>query len=238
MILAYPLATIITPCARASSMIDLHTHTVFSDGELIPAELLRRAEVIGYTAIAITDHVDFTNVEHIVGSMLKVKEMEDAYSLKVIPGVEITHVPPGKIERLVLLSRALGAEIVVVHGETPVEPVAPGTNRAAIEAGVDLLAHPGFLTLEEAELARENDVVLEITSRLGHNITNGHVVRVAKKAGAKMAVNTDTHDPEDLITSKRAVEIAIGAGLTRDEAVELLRDHPLASQLGLERSGI
>lgn len=219
-------------------MIDLHTHTVFSDGELIPAELLRRAEAIGYTAIAITDHVDFTNVEHIVGSMLKVKEMEDAYSLKVIPGVEITHVPPSKIERLVLLSRALGAEIVVVHGETPVEPVAAGTNRAAIEAGVDLLAHPGFLTLEEAELARENDVVLEITSRLGHNITNGHVVRIAKKAGAKMAVNTDTHDPEDLITSKRALEIAIGAGLTQEEAVKLLRYHPLASQLGLERSGI
>ncbi|ABK14601.1 MAG: histidinol phosphate phosphatase domain-containing protein [Methanothrix sp.] len=219
-------------------MIDLHTHTVFSDGELIPAELLRRAEASGYTAIAITDHVDFTNVEHVVGSMLKVKEMEDAYSLKVIIGVEITHVPPEKIERLVLLSRALGAEIVVVHGETPVEPVAPGTNRAAIEAGVDILAHPGFIALEEAELARENDVVLEITSRLGHNITNGHVVRVAKKAGAKMAVNTDTHAPEDLITSKRAVEIAIGAGLTREEAVEMVRAHPLASQLGLERSGI
>jgi histidinol phosphatase-like PHP family hydrolase len=219
-------------------MIDLHTHTVFSDGELIPAELLRRAEASGYTAIAITDHVDFTNVEHVVGSMLKVKEMEDAYSLKVIIGVEITHVPPEKIERLVLLSRALGAEIVVVHGETPVEPVAPGTNRAAIEAGVDILAHPGFIALEEAELARENDVVLEITSRLGHNITNGHVVRVAKKAGAKMAVNTDTHAPEDLITPKRAVEIAIGAGLTREEAVEMVRAHPLASQLGLERSGI
>lgn len=219
-------------------MIDLHTHTVFSDGELIPAELLRRAEAIGYTTIAITDHVDFTNVEHVVRSMLKVKEMEDAYSLKVIPGVEITHVPPEKIERLVLLSRALGAEIVVVHGETPVEPVAPGTNRAAIEAGVDILAHPGFIALEEAELARENDVVLEITSRLGHNITNGHVVRVAKKAGAKMAVNTDTHAPDDLITSKRAMEIAIGAGLTREEAVEVVRTHPLASQLGLERSGI
>lgn len=227
------LATIITPRATAPCMIDLHTHTVFSDGELIPAELLRRAEAIGYRAIAITDHVDFTNVEHVIGSVLKVKEMEDAFSLKVIPGVEITHVPPGKIERLVLLSRALGAEIVVAHGETPVEPVAPGTNRAAIEAGVDLLAHPGFLTLEEAELARENDVVLEITSRLGHNITNGHVVRVAKETGARMAVNTDTHGPEDLITSSRAVEIAIGAGLSREEAVKMMRDHPLATRLGL-----
>ena len=39
---------------------DLHTHTVFSDGELIPAELVRRAMVLGHDVIAITDHVDMT----------------------------------------------------------------------------------------------------------------------------------------------------------------------------------
>jgi len=47
-------------------MIDLHTHTTFSDGELIPSELVRRAETLGYRAIAITDHVDFTNIEHVL----------------------------------------------------------------------------------------------------------------------------------------------------------------------------
>ncbi len=39
-------------------MIDLHTHTTLSDGELLPAELVRRAEMSGYQAIALTDHVD------------------------------------------------------------------------------------------------------------------------------------------------------------------------------------
>ncbi len=215
-------------------MIDLHTHTVFSDGELIPAELLRRAEAMGYRAIAITDHVDFTNLEHIIKSLLKVKEMDDAFSLKVIPGVEITHVPPRKIGRLSSIARELGAEIVVVHGETPVEPVSAGTNRAAIEAGVDILAHPGFITIEDAEMARENDVKIEITSRLGHNITNGHVARIAKSAGATMIVNTDTHAPEDLITSSRAIEIAIGAGIPPEEAAQMVRDHPMARSLCID----
>jgi Histidinol phosphatase and related hydrolases of the PHP family len=41
-------------------MIDLHTHSIFSDGELIPAELTRRAAVAGYRAMAITDHGDFS----------------------------------------------------------------------------------------------------------------------------------------------------------------------------------
>lgn len=28
--------------------IDLHTHSIFSDGELLPSELARRADVLGH----------------------------------------------------------------------------------------------------------------------------------------------------------------------------------------------
>lgn len=208
-------------------MIDLHTHTTFSDGELIPSELVRRAEVLGYTAIGITDHADYTNIEHILNCVLKAKYLEGILDIRILPGVEITHVPPQKIAPLAELARKLGAEIVVVHGESPVEPVRPGTNRAALEAQVDILAHPGFITLEEAEMARENDVCLEITSRSGHNITNGHVVQMAIKAGAKMVVDTDAHAPRDLIDSKRAVQIAMGAGLTEREATDIVLHHAI-----------
>lgn len=208
-------------------MIDLHTHTTFSDGELIPSELVRRAEVLGYTAIGITDHADYTNIEHILSCVSKVKYLEDLLDIRILVGAELTHVPPQKIGPLADLARKLGAEILVVHGESPVEPVRPGTNRAALEAGVDILAHPGFITLEEAELARENDVCLEITSRLGHNITNGHVVRMAKLAGAKMVVDTDSHSPRDLINSERAIEIAMGAGLSLEEATAIVMQHAI-----------
>lgn len=208
-------------------MIDLHTHTTFSDGELIPSELVRRAEVKGYTAIGLTDHVDYTNIEHVLFCVSKAKYMEDVLDIRVMPGVELTHVPPPKIAPLVSLARRLGAEIVVMHGETPVEPVRPGTNRAALEAGVDILAHPGFITPEEAELAKENGVCLEITARAGHNITNGHVVRMALQAGAMMVVDTDSHSPEDLIDSERAVQIAVGAGLDQEEAQRIVHNHAI-----------
>jgi len=208
-------------------MIDLHTHTTFSDGELIPSELVRRAEVLGYTTIGITDHADYTNIEHILSCVSKIKYLEDVLDIRVLVGAELTHVPPAKIGPLAALARRLGAEIVVVHGETPVEPVRPGTNRAAIEARVDILAHPGFITLEEAQMARENNVCLEITSRFGHNITNGHVVRMAKLAGANMVVDTDSHAPRDLINSERAIEIAMGAGLTLQEATAIVKHHAI-----------
>lgn len=197
---------------------DLHTHTVYSDGELIPAELVRRAMVLGHDVIAITDHVDMTNVEFVVTNVVKTVELCEDY-IRTIPGVEITHVPPNKIDRVAKLARKYGAEWIVVHGETVTEPVAPGTNRASVEnPEIDILAHPGFITEEEAQMAKDNDVILEVTGRAGHNITNGHVVNMARRAGAKMVIDSDTHAPENLMDEAAALTVALGAGMTREEA--------------------
>jgi histidinol phosphatase-like PHP family hydrolase len=111
--------------------------------------------------------------------------------------------------------------LIVVHGESLAEPVAPGTNRAAIEADVDILAHPGLITLEEAARARERGVFLELSARKGHSLANGHVARMALEVGASLIVNTDAHSPSDLITRHQAERIARGAGL-RDSAVQTL----------------
>jgi histidinol phosphatase-like PHP family hydrolase len=207
-------------------MIDLHTHSTFSDGELIPSELVRRAVFHGYTALAITDHVDFTNIEHILSCMKKIKSLEDDYDIRIFAGVELTHVPPGKMPLLVEKARSLGAEIIVVHGETTVEPVPPGTNHTAVSLDIDILAHPGLITVEDAELAKENGICLEITSRNGHNRTNGHVVRMANETGASLIVNTDSHAPHDLITDEVAFKIAMGAGLDEKGARNATRVNP------------
>lgn len=200
-------------------MIDFHTHSLLSDGVLLPSELVRRANNIGYRAIGLADHVDGSNLESVVRGALKVaSDLNRFQETLVLPGVEITHVPPAQISELVKEARRMGAVFVVVHGESPVEPVAQGTNRAAIEAGADILAHPGFITPEEAQLAAAKGVNLEITSRLGHSLTNGHVARIALEAGARLVINTDTHTPDNLITRERALEILVGAGLTQSQA--------------------
>src|SRR5208282_6217393 len=52
------------PCHGGKTMTglyDLHTHTILSDGEMLPSELVRRMAVMGYTTVAITDHVDTSN---------------------------------------------------------------------------------------------------------------------------------------------------------------------------------
>ncbi|WP_432823191.1 histidinol phosphate phosphatase domain-containing protein [Trichloromonas sp.] len=196
-------------------MIDLHTHTLFSDGELIPYELVRRAAVAGYRALAITDHGDFSNMDLIIPRLVRVAEdLGAAWGLSVIPGIELTHIPPAAIAEAACEARSLGARLVVCHGETIVEPVVAGTNRAAIEARVDILSHPGLISAEDAALAAEIGVCLEITTRKGHSLTNGLVASRALAAGAKLVVNNDAHGPGDLVSLEMARRIALGAGLT------------------------
>jgi len=206
-------------------MIDLHTHTLFSDGELLPSELVRRAEEMGYEYIAITDHVDRSNYDLVVPRVIEVAEsLNEVVSVRVIPGAEVTHVPPSQIGPLVEELRGLGAKLVVVHGETLVEPVAKGTNRAAIEAKADILAHPGLISPEEVKMAAENGVYLELSSRKGHSLSNGHVAALARRYGAKLVLNTDAHSPSDLIPQEFALKVLLGAGLTEDEAEEVFKN--------------
>ena len=140
-------------------MIDLHTHSIFSDGVLIPAELSRRAEHKGLQVIGITDHGDLSNIDFIIPRLVAVaEELNPVLNIKIIPGIEITHVPPSLIAATIAKSRDLGAKIVIVHGETIAEPVAKGTNRAAIDAGADILAHPGLISEADVKAAKDFSV--------------------------------------------------------------------------------
>ncbi|MBA4417887.1 MAG: PHP domain-containing protein [Syntrophus sp. (in: bacteria)] len=212
-------------------MIDLHTHSLLSDGELLPSELIRRAKVKGYRIIGISDHVDISNIERVAASILKLSEKIEYYQdITVFPGVEITHLPKQLIRETISFARRLGIFYVVVHGETIAEPVEEGTNREAIEGGADILAHPGIITEEDVMRAKEQNVLLEISGRKGHSLSNGHVGQLAKRIGARLIFNTDSHSPSDLVTEEQARKVVRGAGLTADDfyvmqsnAVELVK---------------
>lgn len=201
-----------------TGMYDLHTHTTMSDGEMLPMELIRRMAVLGYDTVAVTDHADSSNLESLLAALPEVRESANIYGVRLLCGVELTHVPPTLIQGMAQKAKNLGADVVVVHGETLMEPVAPGTNRAACSCtDVDVLAHPGLITMDDAMLAAEHGVALELTSRGGHNRTNGHVANMARDAGCTLVVNSDAHAPHDLLDERAKFSVAMGAGLKKDE---------------------
>jgi len=207
-------------------LIDLHTHSLLSDGQLCPAELVQRAKKKGYRALAITDHVDSSNLDLIVPSIVKFCR-ENAHlnsDIRVIPGVELTHLLPPLINKLARKAREKGAKLIIVHGETIVEPVPKGTNTAALGADIDILAHPGLISEEEVKIAKERGIYLEISSRKGHSLTNGWLARLATKWGAKIILNTDAHGVEDLITEETARKILQGAGLSYREIESVMKN--------------
>ena len=210
-------------------MYDFHTHTFLSDGVLAPVELIRRAVVVGYRAMAITDHVGEGNLEFILNVLKKDCAMASRrWDILAVPGVEITHTPKEDIDYLAREARRIGAVVVNVHGETITEPVEPGTNDAAVSSThVDVLAHPGLITPEEAEVAARNGVYLEVSARRGHGTANGHVVKTAKQVGARLLLDSDAHEPGDLLTRSFAMKVALGSGLSQQEAEALLDEAPL-----------
>ena len=207
--------------------IDLHMHSLFSDGELLPSELARRAVSLNHEVIAITDHVDYSNIEQIPQIQKAIDDINANWDIKVVLGAEVTHVPTESIDDVAKKAKELGAQIVVVHGETLNEPVIEGTNYAALNSEyVDILGHPGLITYEEAQIAKENNIYLEISTRSGHCLGNGHVAKIASEIGNKLLVNTDTHSPDNLITFEKSYEIALGAGLSKKEAMKAIVDNP------------
>ncbi|MBM3133166.1 MAG: histidinol phosphate phosphatase domain-containing protein [Chloroflexi bacterium] len=209
---------------------DFHTHTSLSDGELSPMELIHRAAEKGCKAIAVTDHAGIGELERFIAEISRNCALaEKHWDIKAIPGVELTHLPASAILDVAKRAKEMGARLVVVHGETIVEPVEKGTNMAAARCPyVDILAHPGLLTPEEAKAASANGVFIEISARKGHSLTNGHVARVARAAGARLLLGSDAHTEGDLLTAAFSRAVVKGAGLTKGEADEVLGTNPLA----------
>jgi len=191
-------------------------------------ELIRRAVHNGYRAIAITDHAGPGELERFISEISEDCALaEKHWDIKAIPGIELTHLPAASIANVARQAKEMGAKLVVVHGETTVEPVEKGTNAATVGSPhVDILSHPGMLTDDEARAASSNGVFLEITARKGHALTNEHVVKVARTAGAKLILNSDAHDEDDLLTPNSANDILRGAGLSEEEIAQVLQTNP------------
>ena len=207
-------------------MIDLHTHTLWSDGELMPAEHVRRAIKAGYEAIALTDHADSSNIEELCKESVQFASAMNRLQneITVLSGMELTHILPEEIPELTKYARGNGVLIIVVHGETITEPVRAGTNMAAIKAGVDILAHPGLISDEEVRLAAQKGVYLEISARRGHSLTNGHVARLSSLHGSPMVIDTDSHSHNDFISDQTAEKILLGAGLDRQSLAGIFQN--------------
>lgn len=192
---------------------------------LLPSEIAMRYLDRGYKAIAITDHVDYSTFDTTVKAILKFCRLWPKNSaIKVLSGIELTHLPLEHFKPLARLARRKGIQVIIAHGESPVEPVLKGTNRCALQAPIDILAHPGMITDEDVLLAKKRGIFLELTSRAGHRTTNTHVAERSRALGARLILNNDSHTPEDIIAPDALVRVGLDAGLSQKDIQRIQDD--------------
>ena len=75
------------------------------------------------------------------------------------------------------------------------------------------MAHPGLISDEEVRMAAERGVCLEILARPSHSFGNGLLAGLAKKHGARLVINSDSHAPGDLLSESFKRDVCLGAGL-------------------------
>ncbi|MHB1253138.1 MAG: histidinol phosphate phosphatase domain-containing protein [Candidatus Humimicrobiaceae bacterium] len=204
-------------------IIDFHTHTFLSDGGNSPIELIRYACANGYSIIGITDHVSYSNIDYVIDAAIRDCALAQRFwNIKAIAGVELTNIPAKSINEIACYAKEKGARLVIVHGESISENVEPGTDYNAVNSDyVDILAHPGLITSEEAKDAAKRGIYLEITCKAGHCLTNGHVVKTGRQAGAKFLINSDSHLHKDLYCQDMQIKVGKGAGLEEGEIEEI-----------------
>lgn len=136
---------------------NLHTHTLESDGDSAPADVVRWYAEHGYDFLAITDHD-------------KVTRVDDAMGMVLILGEEVTDRLPKKP----LHVNAIGIEEAVEpqHGATPVEVLQRNIDAVRKAGALALINHPNFGWAFGADelLQLERANFLEIAS--GHPFVN------------------------------------------------------------------
>lgn len=180
-------------------MVDVHVHV--GDGGLQPAEAMRLGRVAGYRAMVLLCRVDSASLSQLFPWLLQMCRHYSLYTgVDAFAGVELVHVPPPLLYETVAEARALGAAFVGVHGEAPGAHVEVGTNMAAMQAGADVLLHPGLLTAEDARLAAELGVALEITSAPLYCLANAHVAAMAEAAGCGLVFGGNVKKADEFVT--------------------------------------
>ncbi len=88
---------LIKPYHKSEKLIDLHTHTKYSDGDLSPDELVRLAIEKRVDTLAITDHDTIDGIKQIDKKDPFIKET----GIKIINGIELTaKAPKGRMHIL------------------------------------------------------------------------------------------------------------------------------------------
>lgn len=230
---------------------DLHLHTDWSDGFAELEEIVLAGQKRSYRYLAVTDHSQSLKIAGGItyDKLFKQKEIiskiNDKYcNIKVLSGIEVEILKDGSLDFSDEILKKLDIVIAAVHlnlNQSKVE-MTRRIIRAVNNPHVDILAHPTSRIVgkrEEANVdfeavvkaASKTNTALEINASPDRLDIKDEYAVVAKKAGVKLAINTDSHDVKSLDDMKFGVTIARRAGIEKYNVLNCLDIKSLLSWL-------
>ena len=194
---------------------DLHVHTDWSDGKASLAEMVAAARERGLDYIAITDHAKFSqmirgltpdDVRRQIDTITALNETLDGFH--VFTGIEANILPDGSLDIPDDVLKQLDIVVAAVHSHFHLNrnEMTERLIRAVENEHVTILAHPtGRKIGERAGYDADWDEVFRRAARAGTALEvnanpirldlSADLVRHAIELGAKIAIDTDAHDP-------------------------------------------
>ena len=166
-------------------LIDLHIHSTASDGSLTPTEVVNRANDLGLTAMALTDHDTVAGIDE---ALEAAKDLD----LEVIPGIEVSCIYKGKEIHI------LG--LYIDHKDPKLLSFLKVASRKRYDRNMEMLAafnKDGFEITEEDLLCGNPGTVITRAHFARALLKNGYVTSVEKifKPGPPILPLQGTYHP-------------------------------------------
>jgi DNA polymerase (family 10) len=230
---------------------DLHSHTDQSDGRNTIEEMLDAAQAKGYDYYCVSDHTQSLTIANGLDEERLLKrndEIDDLnasgrWKMKILKGAEVDILGTGTLDIEDDVLSQLDVVTVSVHSRMK-EDRKTMTERVchAIEnKHVHILGHPtGRLILKRHEFeidleavfetAVKHNVVMELNAHPKRLDLNAGNLRAAKRAGLKVAINTDAHTMSELDNMQFGVFEARRGWVTKEDVINT---YPLKKMLSL-----
>jgi histidinol phosphatase-like PHP family hydrolase len=222
---------------------DLQMHSTWSDGSGTIHEMADAALQLSYAYIGITDHAKGLkiaggiNESHLERQRIEIDAVNHdlrARSFRVLHGIELNLNPHGEGD---MNPRVLAKlDFVVGSFHSALRRVDDQTERyiAALEnPDIHILGHPRGRIYNHREglladwprvfaKAAELDKAVEIDAYPDRQDLNVALLRIAKREGVRIAIDTDAHAPAQLLFVELGLAAAARAGITQERVINFM----------------
>ncbi len=222
---------------------DLHTHTDASDGSGSIEDMARAAMARGYEYLAISDHTKHVGITHGLDARRLARQIGQIdrrnashRDLLLLKAAEVDILPDGKLSLDKAVLADLDLVIAAVHTGFTLNAEAQTARliRAMDNPYINIIAHPTGRLIGEREAyavdmaklmqaAKERGVHLEVNGQPSRLDLSDTHCRMAKEMGLKLALATDSHNPESLAYMRYALDQARRGWI---EAKDVLNTRP------------